>query len=237
MQTFYGKFYGRNIYFLINAVGKGTFAKLICARHNWIHSSLGQVFRREVQSESALGKLIESSLKDGKLISDDIANHTIKNFLYQHRNSAGVILDGYPRTVRQAEFLFEYDSRFLAVNISLERTVSIEKLLARYTCINCNREFNKAAVMRDGYDMPAILPDASTCPLKNRCVPELQQRDDDRLEVIRNRLDEYQANVGPLLEFYKSKQLLREFGVHKGVKDVDDLYNVMIGDDPLFGSR
>ena len=208
-------------------MGKGTFAKLICNKHNWLHSSLGQVLRNEVLSDSALGKSIKDSLKAGKLVSDEIANATIKNLLEKNSKSLGVILDGYPRTVEQAQFLYEMDSRFLAVNITLDRAVSIEKLLSRHTCISCNREFNKATVIRDGFDMPSIMPNSATCPLKENCNPVLQQRDDDRLEAIETRLHEYRCNVGPLLEFYNSKRLLREFSVRKGVKEVDALYNCM----------
>ena len=82
--------------------------------------------------------------------------------------------------------------------------------------------------MAPPYDMPAILPDPETCPKRPNCNPVLDQRDDDKIDVIQHRFDVYDREVQPLLDFYQQRLLLKTFVVHKGVKDADALFECMM---------
>lgn len=210
-------------------VGKGTFAKLITAKEGWVHVSLGAAFRQQIAAKTSLGLRIDECVRNGKLVSDDIANEAVRVILEESQNAKGIILDGYPRTVRQARHLIEnVDKSFVAINITLEREVAIEKLLGRNTCATCNIEFNTAHIIRGEFDMPAILPNKDTCKLgSEKCSPRLLQRDDDRIEVIQDRLATYDSEVEELLQYFADKKCLKTFAVQKGIKDTEKLFALM----------
>lgn len=175
-----------------------------------------------------MGRRIDEFVTSGRLIPDSFANEAVEGIIRRNTDAEGIILDGYPRTAGQATHLLNnVDDSFVAINITLQRAVAIEKLLGRHTCTACHGEFNTAHIVRDHFDMPAILPNKATCPLGSNCVPRLEQRDDDVLEVIDHRLAAYDAEVKELLAVLDSSGRLRSFEVHKGVKDVGKLYALM----------
>lgn len=178
------------------------------------------MLRSEVANKTSIGLSIADIMSQGLLISDEIANQVISNSISK---ANGFVLDGFPRTVPQAEFLETASEGLVAVNITMEKEVAIEKLLARRTCVTCGDSFNIANIIRDDYDMPALLPDKSKCKLREDCNPIFEMRNDDNREVIERRFEEYSRKTEPLLNYYGSRGRLINFQVKKGVKDTDAL--------------
>ena len=173
-------------------------------------------------------------MNSGKLISDELANELVANTIYDGRtkgNYNGILLDGYPRTVGQAQafdktFTLELDN-LRVVDIKLKNSIAIDKLLSRRQCTTCNGSFNLADIVTDGYNMPAILPDKKTCSLGASCVPNLVLRGDDTAATILARIELHDLNSEPILEHYRQKEKLKTFHVFKGVKDVDALIDLI----------
>lgn len=169
-----------------------------------------------------------------------VPDYLVRNIVTETYASAskskmnGIIMDGYPRTVVQAESFAQFLQNnnapsIKAVNITLQRRVIMLKLLGRRICRHCNGNFNVASVMDDGFDMPAILPDPTTCRLGSQeCNPDMYAREDDIPEVIERRLNEHDLAVRPLLEFYQQRGILHEFEVKKGIKETDALLKLML---------
>ena len=180
-------------------------------------------------SSSAIGQEVKSYVSKGELITDHMANSIVLSYA-QNYSHQSFILDGYPRTVSQAAFLkAHYKQPVVAVNIVLDRHITIEKLLGRRICSTCRGDFNTAHAVHGEYDMPAILPSPDTCKLTppSSCKPCLEKRGDDTEEVIRKRLAGYDLGSSSLLKFYEEANLLIEFQVKKGVKDTPLLLEKM----------
>lgn len=209
-------------------MGKGTFAKILCSQHGWKHFSIGDVMREEVARGSELGVQIHELMSTGKLVPDDLANNIAFDYLDRDANlNSSVLIDGYPRTVNQAELLLQKckHHKLSAMHIKLDQAVCIEKLLARKKCNTCGRGFNSAHIVNDGYDMPAIMPDPKTCPMgPTRCVPLLSARSDDTRETIDRRFLEFYRLTTPVLDFLRRSGKLKEFTVTKGVADEPSLF-------------
>jgi len=220
-------------------VGKGTFASLLCQQMGWKHMSLGDEMRKQVAQGTPLGSQIGSLMTSGKLIPDalacELAFKTLGALESEEVDASTriprwpvVFLDGFPRTVAQAESLIKREKETktppcLAVHVVLDREIAVQKLLARRVCSQCGRGFNTAHIVTTkdssstlpaGYDMPAILPDPLTCPLgPDKCKPLLTKRSDDTEKTIRARFDEFERKTEPVLDFFKQRKLLREFVV------------------------
>ncbi len=133
--------------------------------------------------------------------------------------SSGYILDGFPRTIGQASALQEYDAGALApttvVNIDLAHDVITQKLLGRRVCAECGTSYNIASVIDEtrGYHMPAMPPPP-------HCLGKMTSRADDTADIIVARLEVYERQTAPLIEFYRNQGLLVSFVVKKGMDDV-----------------
>jgi adenylate kinase len=173
-----------------------------------------------------LGLLVPSDFAEG-LVAQNIraalANSTLK----------GVLLDGHPRTLTEAEVL---DSTlnslnvtsFKVVNIKLETSVAVKRLLSRKQCVTCGESFNTADIVTETFDMPAILPNKDTCKMKELCNPVLTTRGDDTEETITTRLAQHDHNIAPILAYYERRGVLRTFHVHRGAKDADALIKLIL---------
>lgn len=183
-----------------------------------------------------MGENIKKIMNSGRLISDQEANDLVVTTITESASHGykGILLDGYPRTVSQAQFFdtsyaHNEKNKFVVVNIKLNNSVAVAKLLGRRLCKTCGGSFNTADIMTNGYDMPAILPDIAICILGSaKCKPDLVKRDDDTEETILTRIEEHDKNSAPIIEYYENKHLLKSFDVHKGVKDVDALIKVIL---------
>jgi adenylate kinase len=175
--------------------GKGTQAKLIAQKSGLVHLSTGDILRDEVARSTELGQTAKGYMDRGDLVPDQLIIDMIRGRIAE---TDGFILDGFPRTVAQAEALSEITSIDLAINIALTRGDVIERLSSRRVCKECGRIYNLL------FNPPA---DKTHC---DTCGGELFQRDDDQQAVIENRYDVYMQATAPLIDFYSSRGLLRE---------------------------
>lgn len=188
--------------------GKGTQAQKLVADYGVAHISTGDLLRAAVKAQSELGKQAQAYMNEGKLVPDQLVIDLVKERLQADDAKKGFILDGFPRNTAQAETL---DSELADMGVKLDGAllvdvafpVIIERLSSRRTCRSC------------GYTAPA---GTEVCP---RCGGEMYQRDDDKPETIQKRLDTYQAQTAPLIEYYDGKGILIKVD---GDRPVDEVY-------------
>jgi len=183
--------------------GKGTQAKFLSERYHIPHVSTGDMLREEVRNKTSLGLKAKEIMDQGGLVSDEIVSAMILKRLDQEDCARGVILDGYPRTVEQAHVL---DGILAELGRTLERVILVDvpddeivrRLGGRRSCPKCGKVYHLI------YSPPA---DGKHCDV---CGVELVQRDDDKEEVIRQRLVQYHEKTQPLVDLYEQRGLLVE---------------------------
>jgi adenylate kinase len=183
--------------------GKGTQAKLLVQAYGIPHISTGDMFRDHIARNTELGQQVKAITASGQLVPDEVTNALVKDRLSRPDVASGFILDGYPRTVPQAEYL---DGLLRSLGRKLERVVSyevpeemvVERISGRRSCPKCG------AVYHVSQNPPAK---AGLC---DRDATSLVQRPDDMPENVRVRLAEYGSKTEPLKRFYREKGLLAE---------------------------
>jgi adenylate kinase len=183
--------------------GKGTQAKLLQDEFGAVQISTGDILRKAVAEQTPLGKEAAGYINRGALVPDDVIVNLVAERLKEKDCERGFILDGFPRTIPQAERLDEILKRMgLSLNcvlsVQVPREVIIERLAGRRTCKSCG------ALCHVVFDPPRK---SGIC---DRCGGELFQRDDDREETIANRLNVYEAQTAPLVDYYRKQGLLRD---------------------------
>ena len=171
-------------------------------------------------------------MSSGSLVPDKLAVNlaldTINTIISKSPQST-IILDGFPRTVQQAESISLKYPNFFAINIMLKRSVAIEKLAGRVTCSKCKKDWNVSNILYDGYRMPSLLPTKEKCPNKlDDCSQYFEKRADDNPDIIGKRFDEFNEKTAPLIDYYRKRKMLREFDVKRGIDDADDLLKLML---------
>ena len=169
--------------------GKGTQAGLISTRFGLPHISTGEIFRTNIKNNTELGKIAKSYIDNGELVPEELTNKLVADRLSQEDCKAGFILDGYPRNLNQAKFLETITDVDLALMIDLSEEKIIARLSSRRMCSKCAQP-TALEWMVDG-----------KC---EKCGGEVYVRDDDKPEVIKNRLQK-QAVSQELIELYKEK--------------------------------
>lgn len=192
----------KNIIFIAPpAAGKGTESELLVKEFGYNHISTGDLLRNKQNDGSDLGNYIKNLLSEGKLVDDDIVTELLKNKLSSI--SGPFILDGYPRTINQAEVLNEV-LKDLNLNIgaviylNVDSDTAMKRALGRITCPKCNKIYNK---YNDNMK-PKVL---NTCDI---CSVELVGRSDDNEESFKIRFNTYINNTKPLLDYYQNLGLL-----------------------------
>jgi adenylate kinase len=184
--------------------GKGTQAAFVKERYGLAHISTGDLLRAQVTQETELGKAAKKYMDAGKLVPDDVIIGMIRERLGEEDCAKGFILDGFPRTVPQAVALaelLEFMGKHLTAVICFDAPddLLVERLSGRRTCGSCGAIYNVS------FHPPV---EENVCDV---CGGPLMQRDDDREEVIRNRLRVYKEQTAPLIEHYEHRGLLRRF--------------------------
>ena len=198
--------------------GKGTQGKLLRDRFEACQISTGDILRKAVADKTPLGKEAESHLSRGELVPDDVIVRLVGERLKQKDCANGFVLDGFPRTLPQAESL-EGILKTMALpldavlSIQVPHDVIVERLAGRRNCQNCG------ALYHVNFDPPS---NGQTC---DRCDGGLQQRDDDREETIITRLRVYESQTAPLANYYRDRGKLREIN---GVGKVEDIQKRII---------
>ncbi len=185
--------------------GKGTFCSHVVELFPMIkHVSTGDIFRENVKNETELGKKVKKYLDEGKLVPDEITNAIVKDKLEQLKKD-NWILDGFPRTLLQAEFLsssFEID-KVLVLDVS--RDTIKKRILGRFSCPKCKKIYNK-------FTLPPKKELGEDKWICDECGAEItfQQRSDDTEEALEKRLDVYEQNAKPVLDYYQNKGKLKK---------------------------
>ncbi len=182
--------------------GKGTQASALSAEFKIPHISTGDILREEIKAGTELGKLARSYIDDGNLVPDRVAVDIIKNRLEKDDAKNGYILDGFPRTVPQAEMfqkiLEDMGSRLdLVIYLEASEEVLVERLGGRRVCRDCGKIFHLV-------NMPPKTE--GVCDL---CGGELERRPDDQPEAIRHRFRVYQDKTSDLINWYERRGLLK----------------------------
>lgn len=176
--------------------GKGTYSSRISEKYGIPHIATGDIFRREVKRGGELGKKVEEYLDRGDLVPDEIVNEVVKKRLSESDCENGFVLDGYPRTLPQAKALDKIVDIDLVINLDVAEKVIIDRLSNRRICRDCGEIYNLKS-------MPS--EKEGVC---DKCGGELYQRSDDKPEVIRKRLDTYEEDIRPIIEYYREKDLV-----------------------------
>lgn len=195
-------------------VGKGTYASRIGPDMSIPHISTGDLLRGEIKEGTELGRKAKQYIDDGNLVPDGLVIDILKERIEKPDAGKGFILDGFPRTIPQAEALDKITKIDVVVNIIQKDQILIDKIAARRTCKNCGEIYNLAHIKDGELDMPPILPKKEG--ICDKCGGELHQRDDDQEEVVRDRLEVYKKQTAPLIEFYKKKGIMVDVVVRGG---------------------
>ena len=173
--------------------GKGTMAAGIKDHYRIPHISTGDIFRAAIKEGTELGKKVKSILDSGELVSDDLTVALVEERLAQSDTADGYILDGFPRTIPQAEAFDKIAGDYRVLNFVLDHAVIVNRLSGRCICRSCGEIFHTKSKppKQEGI-----------CDL---CRGELYTRPDDMEESILNRLEVYDAQTAPLVDFFKSK--------------------------------
>ncbi len=189
--------------------GKGTYSSRLKEKFGLEKISTGDILRDEIKKGSELGRKVEEYLKRGELVPDDIIIEIVKERL---KNVENFILDGFPRTVKQAEELDKMTKIDAIIKINAHEEILVEKISARRICSNpkCDGNYNIANIHKtiDGieYILPPLLPkEDMKC---DKCSSPLVQRDDDKPEVVKERLRIYEEQSKPVIEYYKRKNTI-----------------------------
>ena len=193
--------------------GKGTQAKSISNRYSIPHISTGDIFRKNISEETPLGIEAKQYMDNGQLVPDEVTINMVKDRLTWEDCKNGYLLDGFPRTVAQAEALQEFlgsrnENLDTALCIEVPSSFILERMTGRRACLSCGAsyhiKFNPSTV--DG-----------VCDV---CGDNIIQRKDDVEETVKERLDVYERQTQPLIDFYKEKNLLSTVDGTKAINEV-----------------
>jgi adenylate kinase len=175
--------------------GKGTYASRLQAKLGVDVISMGDIFRELVKEDSELSKKVRSYMEKGSLVPDDVVIEVLKQHLSKISKGKGFILDGYPRTLEQAKKLDNITKIDVIMQLNVPDWIIIERLSTRRICKNCGTVYNVKFLK------PKV---EGIC---DKCEGPLYQRPDDNPEVIKKRLQVYQEQTIPLIQFYKKKNI------------------------------
>ena len=195
-----------NIVFLGSpGAGKGTQALRLAAEENFSHISTGDIFRAELKNNTPLGQKAKEYMDKGELVPDELVVDMVVGKIGELEGTNGCLLDGFPRNLAQAKAMEGKIPTEMAIFIRVEEEEIIRRLSSRRTCKECG---NLQSVN-----------DGDTC---TKCGGAVYQRDDDKEEVILNRLNVYNEQTSPLIKYYEDKGILKTVD---GARDVEEVYN------------
>ncbi|MCR4734562.1 MAG: adenylate kinase [Treponema sp.] len=173
--------------------GKGSLAVKVAEDYKIPHISTGDIFRANIKAQTPLGVKVKAIIDSGSLVSDELTFELVKDRLAQDDCKNGYILDGFPRTIPQAEMLDGLVSDLKVVNFVIKDEIVIGRLSTRRVCKACGANYNIKTLP------PKV---EGVC---DKCGGELYQRDDDKQESILHRMDVYREQTEPLINYYKGK--------------------------------
>lgn len=201
--------------------GKGTQAMNLVDQYGLVHVSTGDLFRANIKNNTDLGKKVKAYLSSGKLVPDELTIALVWDRLDQEDTKKGYLLDGFPRTIAQAQALdrgLEERGEKIdgAVCIDVPSEVLIERLAGRRVCPECGASYH----IKDNPPKKEGICD--------RCGVALEQRKDDTEETVKDRIDVYHKNTEPLIDFYQKQDKLIKINGNQGVDQVSqEIYKAL----------
>ncbi|WP_455060317.1 adenylate kinase [Parvimonas micra] len=193
--------------------GKGTQASSIVAEYGITHISTGDIFRHNIKNETELGKKVKSYLDKGQLVPDELTIDLVWDRLSKDDCKNGFLLDGFPRTINQAEALQKgLEERGLkldkVINIDVDKNILVKRLSGRRVCKNCGETYHidNKPTLKDG-----------VC---DKCSGEVIQRADDNEKTVLDRIEVYEKQTFPLIDFYKNLGLILTVDGTLSIEDV-----------------
>ena len=195
--------------------GKGTLAKQLMSALDLVHISTGDMFRDAIKAGTPLGKLAKSYIDNGHLVPDEVTIGLVKERLSQDDCAKGFLLDGFPRTLPQAEALKELSKEInrpieVVVNLDCDNAELIRRISGRRVCKQCGAPYHVVTLK------PKV---EGICDI---CGGPLYQRADDNEEALKVRLEHYVQDTKPLLDFYANEGLLKSFNSLVGKEQLFD---------------
>jgi len=196
--------------------GKGTQAKRLSKKLDLPHLSTGDLLRKAVSNNTPLGKKAKSYMIKGELVPDSIILEIIEDEIEKQKNKDGFILDGFPRNITQAKKLDKYleeksEKLDMVINLEVDKNTIIKRLTGRRICPKCGRIYH--------------IENAPSDLVCKDCGTELRQREDDKEETVRNRIDVYFKETYPLIEYYQKKDILKNV---PGEGSPDEVFNIIV---------
>lgn len=201
--------------------GKGTQAGILSEKFNLPHISSGDIFRENIRNDSELGKVAQTFISKGELVPDDVTVAMIRERFKRPDCERGAILDGFPRTPPQADSLADMLREFggkvdVVPFITAPSEVLIERLAGRWSCKECGNIYHTK------FNPPKIV---------GRCdfdQSPLYQRDDDKADTVKHRIDVYHQQTAPLINYYKSRGILTEVNGFGSIEQVANSLNLIM---------
>ena len=194
--------------------GKGTQAKMIAEKYSLPHISTGDIFRANIKNQTELGMEAKKYMDEGKLVPDELTVKILLDRVANEDCKNGYVLDGFPRTIPQAEVLNKAledmnDAIDYAIDVDVPDENIVRRMSGRRACVTCGAT----------YHIVHVPP--KTENICDKCGSELILRDDDKPETVLNRLKVYHEQTQPLIEYYTAKGVLRTVD---GTKDMNDVF-------------
>lgn len=203
--------------------GKGTQAVRLVEKYEIPHISTGDIFRKNIKEGTELGKKAQEYMNAGALVPDELVVDLVKDRLQQDDCKNGFLLDGFPRTIFQAEKLDEFLSESnlkmdIVINLKVEKDALIKRLTGRRVCKDCGASYHIVNIppKKEG-----------VCDI---CGGELIQRKDDNIETVENRINVYEEQTAPLIGYYKEAGSLVDFNGEASLDEVFDAIVQAIGE-------
>ena len=199
--------------------GKGTIAQSLSNRLGIPSISTGDIFRQNIADRTPLGTLAKEYMDKGELVPDDVVTRIVESRILQPDCANGFILDGFPRTIVQAEafdvIMKKHDGKITAViDIQLEESIIVKRLADRRVCEKCGLTYNIRLHM------------PSKDNICDACGGKVSKREDDNEETVKNRLAVYHEKTKPLIDYYQKESVLihinNQFGVDKSISSIID---------------
>ncbi len=199
--------------------GKGTQAKMISEKYDIPHISTGDIFRANIKEGTELGKKAKAYMDEGKLVPDELTCDLVVDRIAQDDAKNGYVLDGFPRTIPQAEALTNAlnargEKLDYAIDVEVPDENIVNRMSGRRACVNCGGTYHVK------YNPTKV---EGVC---DACGGQLTLRDDDKPEVVADRLKVYHEQTQPLIDYYNKEGILKEVD---GTVDLKDVFDAIVG--------
>lgn len=188
--------------------GKGTLASEVSKRYGIPHISTGDLFRAAIKNQTELGKKVKSVMDSGRLVDDNLTVALVKERLDKDDTKNGFILDGFPRTITQADALEKIAKMDSVINFHISDEEVIKRLSGRRVCSSCGK----------GFHVDFIKPKKDG--ICDFCGSSLITRDDDKIEAIQKRLDVYRKETAPLIDYYGERNICVDIDATPSAEEV-----------------